>query len=331
MFSRNRINESRERAASAGLPGGSLLVWTAISLGSLLVAVTAIGAAHLGDGLPSVTGGPPAPAGMVLIPGGEFLMGSENFFEDEKPVHKVMVNDFFLDRHEVTNARFAVFVKATGHVTTAEREGHCWAYFEGGTEWQYAEGTDWRHPQGPGSTIEHRPDHPVVCVSWEDAAAYAAWAGRRLPTEAEWEFAARAGDPGHFVARTGEEQPVETEVTANVWEGEWPAHNRLEDGYFYTAPAGSFPANAAGVHDMLGNVWEWTADWYDAEYYAVSPGENPRGPESGDKRVARGGSWFCSPNYCGAYSTHYRGGSPPGHAFNNVGFRCAGDIPDGAE
>jgi sulfatase modifying factor 1 len=366
MFSRNRINSSRERAASARLPGGRLLLWMTISFGALLIAAAAIGGVDKDDGMVRAGGGSETPAGMVLVPGGEFVMGSESFYEDEKPAHGVMVNDFFLDRYEVTNAQFASFVKATGYITRAERDGHSWAYFEGGTEWQYAEGTDWRHPQGPGSTIENRADHPVVCVSWEDAAAFAAWAGKRLPTEAEWEYAARAGDPGHFVARTGgnpmshqhhsagggvvpavdrspsskshaggQHQQVPaggahlTEVTANIWDGEWPAYNRLDDGYFYTAPAGSFKANGVGVHDMLGNVWEWTADWYDASYFAVSPEDNPRGPQSGDKRVARGGSWFCSPNYCGAYSTHYRGASPPDHAFNNVGFRCARDVPAG--
>jgi len=271
------------------------------------------------------------PAGMVLVPAGEFVMGSESFYEDERPAHPVRMDAFYLDRHEVTNAQFNAFIEATGHVTRAERDGHCWAYFEGGSEWQDAPGTDWRHPQGPGSTIEGREDHPVVCISWADAAAYAAWAGKRLPTEAEWEYAARAGDPGHFVARTGE--PAEgnrkqlTEVTANIWEGHWPEKNRLDDGYFYTAPAGAYRANRYGLHQMMGNVWEWTADWYGEAYYAVSPAANPRGPESGDRRVARGGSWFCSPNYCGAYSTHYRGASPPDRAFNNMGFRCAADLP----
>jgi len=367
MNKRNLMNSSRERTARAPLPGGSLLLWITIALSAILIIVGTIGAVSRDESVVKAAAGLETPAGMVLVPGGEFVMGSEAFYEDEKPAHTVTVSHFFLDRHEVTNAQFAAFVKATGYVTRAERDGHSWAYFEGGTEWQYAGGTDWRHPQGPESTIEHRPDHPVVCVSWGDAAAYAKWAGKRLPTEAEWEYAARAGDPGHFVARTagrskthqhhsagadvvpavdrspsskshagGQHQQVSagdtqlTEVAANIWEGEWPAYNRLEDGYFYTAPAGSFAANDAGVHDMLGNVWEWTADWYDESYFAISPKENPRGPQNGERRVARGGSWFCSPNYCGAYSTHYRGASPPDHAFNNVGFRCAGDLPAGA-
>ncbi len=300
---------------------------------------------------------------MVLIKGGEFLMGNEGAYADELPRHTVRLSSFYLDAHEVTNAQFANFVEATGYITQAERDGHCWAYFEGETDWQYAVGTDWRHPQGSTSSIKDKMNHPVVCVSWEDAAAYARWAGKRLPTEAEWEYAARAGAVGHFVANTGSNQHGHTThsnashavavsdrspsskshgtgghhqvtgsqnnlitVEANIWEGHWPEHNALSDGFYYTAPVESFAANAWGVYDMLGNVWEWTADWYDSSYYAISRTDDPLGPATGQNRVARGGSWFCSPNYCGAYSSHYRGASPPDHAFNNVGFRCAMDM-----
>lgn len=302
---------------------------------------------------------------MVLIPGGEFVMGNEGAYADELPKHNVEVSSFYLDAHEVTNAQFAEFVRATGYVTRAEHDGHCWAYVEGETDWQYAEGTNWRHPQGPASSIEDRMNHPVVCVSWEDATAFGQWAGKRLPTEAEWEYAARAGSAGHFVANTGSSEHGHTDhtgishavsisnrspsskshgagthhqmtgsqinlsiVNANIWEGHWPDHNALNDGFYYTSPAASFDANAWGVYDMLGNAWEWTADWYDSTYYSHSPETNPQGPQSGEKRVARGGSWFCSPNYCGAYSTHYRGASPTDHAFNNVGFRCAMDVTE---
>jgi sulfatase modifying factor 1 len=343
-------NKARERVIGAPLPnGGTARLLTGIALSATLLFTLALHAEVQADA-----------QDMVLIPAGEFVMGNEGVFADESPRHAVKLSSYYLDEHEVTNAQFAAFANATGYVTKAEHDGHCWAYFQGETDWQYAAGTDWRHPQGPESTIDDMPDHPVVCVTWEDAAAYATWAGKRLPTEAEWEYAARAGAQGHFIARTdggshahhGSEAQLavatdqspsakshasgshhqaadasdyEAAIEANVWQGHWPEHNQLSDGFYYTAPVSSFAANKSGVHDMLGNVWEWTADWYAADYYSASPTGDPRGPELGTTRVARGGSWFCSPNYCGAYSTHYRGASPPDHAFNNVGFRCAMD------
>ncbi len=266
---------------------------------------------------------------MILIEGGRYYMGSDNTYADARPVHPVVINSFRIDRYEVTNAQFSEFVDAAGYVTTAEKEGFAWCYLEGEADFRAVEGANWRHPYGPGSSISNRMNHPVVCVSWEDATAFAIWAGKRLPTEAEWEYAARAGGERHFEAH----QPTSNAddhsnidfIDANVWQGSWPATNLESDGFFYTAPVGSYPANDFGLHDMVGNVWEWTADWYDGDYYAVSPSRAPTGPDSGKNRVARGGSWFCSSNYCGAYSTHYRGASPPNHAFNNVGFRCAAD------
>ena len=324
---------------------------------------------------------------MVYIPGTTFRMGFEHAYDDERPVHAVTMRPFLLDRREVTNRQFAKFVEATGYITPAEGDGYAWCFIEGADDFQAIAGADWRHPEGTGSSIDGRLDHPVVCVSWYDAAAYARWAGKRLPTEAEWEYAARSGCPQQFVADVVPAAPVqqtpanesnpsdapgsvgpasgdratgsdevnhpaarekptnccadaaakgpsrtavgEVRIAANVWHGVWPQKNELTDGFFYTAPVGRFKTNAFGVHDMIGNVWEWTADWYDAAYYQSAPAENPTGPPTGQTRVARGGSWFCSPNYCGAYSTHYRGSSPPDHAFNNVGFRCAMDLPDG--
>ncbi|RKX32944.1 MAG: formylglycine-generating enzyme family protein [Candidatus Zixiibacteriota bacterium] len=294
---------------------------------------------------------------LIYVTGSSFAMGYDQAYEDGRPVHEVTLNPFYIDRYEVTNARFREFVDAPGYVTTAEHGGYCWAYLEGAEDFQRILGAYWRQPEGPGSSIENRLNHPVVCVSWHDAAAYAAWAGKRLPTEAEWEYAARAGADDHYRADTGEhhggqdhatvandhspsskshrnnmefhamgaQQSGENQVRANIWQGTWPDVNHLDDGFFYTAPVGGFSPNDWGVHDMIGNVWEWTADWYAPDYYLNSPASNPSGPDSGDNRVARGGSWFCSPNYCGAYSTHYRGASPPDHAFNNVGFRCAAD------
>ncbi len=302
------------------------------------------------------------PKDMVLIPGGVFKMGMAGSNADEAPVHVVKIAPFLLDRYEVTNRQFAAFVEATGYVTQAERDGYAWGYLKDASDFQAVAGANWRHPEGPESGIADRMDHPVVCVSWEDAAAYARWAGKRLPTEAEWEYAARAGSELHFKAGFNgvnsspasqhhsnanalhdlspsaknhrlahNHQPAAhvenyVYVPANFWQGTWPADNQMSDGFYYTAPVGRFAPNAWKLYDMLGNVWEWTADWYGPDYYQHSPAENPAGPERGENRVARGGSWFCSPNYCGAYNTSFRGASPPDHAFNNVGFRCAADL-----
>ena len=273
---------------------------------------------------------------MVYISGGTFMMGYELGQVDELPLHEVALEPFLLDRHEVTNREFSRFVEATGYITRAENDGYCWAFLKGSNNFQKAAGANWRHPQGPDSKLEGRLDHPVVCVSWHDAAAYAAWAGKRLPTEAEWEYAARAGAEIHSIANTDSEnnllQPISTTindreiVAANVWQGSWPEDNRLSDGFYYTSPVGQFNPNDFGLHDMIGNVWEWTSDWYAYDYYTVSPPFDPTGPEAGENRVARGGSWFCSPGYCGAYSSNFRGASPPDNTFNNVGFRCAADM-----
>ena len=292
---------------------------------------------------------------MVPLPGGSFEMGFAQGEADEEFVHRVEVTSFLLDRHEVTNRSFQKFVQQTGFITQAERDGFCWAYVREGKDFVALQGANWRQPFADGSTLEERVDHPVVCVSWDDAASFAKWAGKRLPTEAEWEYAARSAGGAHVRAFTGPAAPVNATnrvssgltstgmqthghhspsstpgarlIPANVWQGTWPQANLQLDGHFFTAPVGSYEANELGIHDMIGNVWEWTADWYDADYYRTSPRRNPRGPEGGTMRVARGGSWFCSPNYCGAYSSHFRGSSPPKHAFNNVGFRLAADAP----
>lgn len=303
------------------------------------------------------------PEGMVLIPGGVFNMGLAESHADEAPVHEVKLAPFLLDRYEVTNRQFAAFVEATGYVTQAERDGHAWSYLKGASDFQAVAGASWRHPEGRESSIADRMDHPVVCVSWEDAAAYASWAGKRLPTEAEWEYAARSGSVQHFKAAFNtskasaanhqhlsngstkhdpspsaknhrlayDHRPAASAenyayVQANFWQGTWPIDNQLLDEFYYTAPVGRFAPNAWELHDMLGNVWEWTADWYASDYYQHSPVKNPTGPLAGENRVARGGSWFCSANYCGAYNTSFRGASPPDQAFNNVGFRCAADL-----
>jgi formylglycine-generating enzyme required for sulfatase activity len=252
---------------------------------------------------------------MLLVPAGVYTIGDESEqASGDAPIRRAQLPAFRIDRHEVTNRQFTEFIRATSYVTTAEREGGAWIYRGGDTDWSYARGADWRHPLGPGSDIERAWDHPVVLLSWYDARAYAHWAGKRLPTEAEWEVAARGGVAPHLVARHVLAHLIPhsaaAPTTANVWQGRWPQRNSVGDGFFYTAPVGSFPPNRIGLYDMIGNVWEWTADAYDSQ---------------GALRVARGGSWFCSSNYCAAYRAGFRGKSPPDHAFNNVGFRCAAD------
>ncbi len=250
---------------------------------------------------------------MVLVSAGVYTIGDETEeASGDAPPRRVPLVAFHIDRHEVTNRQFAEFVRTTSYVTTAEREGGAWIYRGGDADWSYARGADWRHPLGPGSDIERAWDHPVVLVSWHDANAYARWAGKRLPSEAEWEVAARGGVPPHFAPRHTLAHLLPhsnaAPTNANVWQGRWPQRNALVDGFFYTAPVGSFAPNRIGLYDMIGNVWEWTAGAYDSQQTL---------------RVARGGSWFCSANYCGAYREGFRGKSPPDHAFNNVGFRCA--------
>ena len=245
---------------------------------------------------------------IVLVPGGEYVIGDPH--EADARPRLVQIRSFLIDRHEVTNRQFAAFVRGTSYVTGAEREGGAWIYRGGEADWKRVPGAEWRHPLGPDSSIDAAMDHPVVAVTWDDAAAYAAWAGKRLPTEAEWEVAARGATSAGV--REIPTNPAR-DGSANVWQGSWPRRNELVDGFFYTAPVGSFAANRIGLYDMIGNVWEWTADWY----------RDPASAEPPKLRVARGGSWFCSSTYCSAYRPGFRGKSPPTHAFNNVGFRCA--------
>jgi len=245
--------------------------------------------------------------------------------DDEQPAHRVTLSPFYIDATEVTNAEFARFVEATGYKTDAEKRGSSWIFKEGMQDWEAIGGADWRHPLGPDSTITDKMNHPAVNVSWNDAAAYAKWVGKRLPTEAEWEYAARGGREDNIYPWGDELKPT-GKLMANFWQGMWPHDNKLEDGYYYTAPVASFAPNGFGLYDMIGNVWEWTADWYDARYYKRSPAKDPRGPKRGEMKVARGGSWFCSENYCGAYRVGFRGKSPQDSSFNNVGFRCAKDV-----
>jgi len=311
---------------------------------------------------------PPAPPavgretnGMIWIPGGTFLMGSANASAvngspDEAPVHAVTLAGFWMDKTEVTNEEFEKFIEATRYVTVAERKPDPKDFPGAPPEnlvpgsvvftppagpvnlenqyawWEYIPGANWRHPEGPGSSIVGREKHPVVHVAWEDASAYAKWAGKRLPTEAEWEYAARGGLSGQPFAWGAEKQPGGRQM-ANIWQGKFPAENTLVDGFKATAPVGSFPANGYGLFDMAGNVWEWCADWYRPDTYQQSAQPaaiNPIGPDSSHdpnepgmaKRVMRGGSFLCSDLYCTGYRPSARMKSSPDTGLSHTGFRC---------
>ena len=348
---------------------------------ALLAATTLVlggQAAEFGPTVANVTAAaPPAPAGMVWIPGGEFSMGCRDPrgelcggnepMDDARPIHRVQVDGFWMDRTEVTNAEFARFVGASGYVTVAERvpraedfPGVPAEYLVPGSLvfsppaqavplddparwWRYVPGASWRHPAGPGSDLIGRQSHPVVHVAFEDAAAYAAWAGKRLPTEAEWEFAARGGVAGESYA-WGPDLTPEGRWMANIWQGGFPAGNTAADGFNGAAPVASFPANRYGLHDVAGNVWEWCADWYRPDAYAGRsssvPTRNPRGParaQSFDpqepgvrKRVQRGGSFLCTELYCTRYLVGARGKGEPSTGSDHVGFRCVRDAEPAA-
>jgi len=291
---------------------------------------------------------------MVEIPGGEFVMGSAAFYPEERPLRRARVERFWIDRHHVTNDEFARFVEAAGYVTVAERPlelgevpgapvqtypagSLVFRQTEGPVDlgdsrlwWKYVPGAQWRHPQGPESTIEGLGDHPVVHVAYEDAEAYARWAGKELPTEAEWEFAARGGLEGkHFT--WGDELEPDGKIMANTWQGEFPWENTLRDGYARTSPFGAFPANGYGLLDMAGNAWEWTADWYRADPGAptspccapVDESYDPGSPEIRiPRKVLKGGSHLCAPNYCLRFRPAARMPQMVDTGMSHLGFRC---------
>ena len=283
-------------------------------------------------------GGGLSPTTLVDVPDASFVMGDESRWsypgDGEGPTHEVELTAFAIDRFAVTNDQFATFVDATGHVTDAERYG--WSFvFAGflpddfpetravvGAEWwRQVYGSDWCHPTGPHSDLEGLADHPAVHVSWGDAQAYCEWTGTRLPTEAEWECAARAGSRGPFP--WGDELEPDGEHRMNVFQGQFPVQNDCADGFAATAPVDAFPPNSMGLHNVTGNVWEWCADWYDPVYYAQSPRRNPMGPDVGTHRVMRGGSYLCHLSYCRRYRVSARQGSEPASSAGNVGFRVA--------
>jgi sulfatase modifying factor 1 len=264
----------------------------------------------------------PARCDMVLVPRGTFDMGTDRGMAFEGPVHRVTVGPFWIDRCEVTNRDFARFVAATGYRTESERQGFSGVFLPAAKEWQPVKGADWRHPEGPSSSLAGRDDHPVVHVSWDDAVAYAKWAGKRLPTEAEFEWAAR-GSRTRGEYAWGDTFRPSGRPMANTWQGHFPEQDAGTDGYPRLAPVGRFPANGYGLYDMAGNVWEWTSDWFSEGYYRTAEGAvNPGGPATGTEKSIRGGSWLCSANYCTGYRVAARQHTPRDSALNNLGFRC---------
>jgi sulfatase modifying factor 1 len=259
---------------------------------------------------------------MILLQGGAFIMGAEDGFSFEGPAHEVQVQPFLIDKYEVTVARFAEFINATGYRTDAEQFGWSEVFDVKSGSWERVDGANWQHPDGPESIAN--PQEPVSQVSWNDAGAYAAWAKKRLPTEAEWEYAARGGLAGNQFA-WGQELHPHGKHLANTWQGTFPERDTGEDGYKGRALVGRFPANSYGLFDITGNVWEWTADWFDEAYYRHSPRVNPSGPAVGVERAIRGGSWLCSANYCQGYRVAARSHATPDSGMNNLGFRCVRD------
>ncbi len=280
--------------------------------------------------------------GMVKLDGGPFWMGTDyaqGFPQDgEGPVREVTVDPFYIDLHPVTNDQFAEFVAKSGYVTEAERFG--WSFvFQGHVKrpeivdqrvpnvswWCKINGSDWRHPEGPDESIATRNHHPAVQVSWNDATAYAAWAGKRLPTEAEWEYASRGGAEQKLFP-WGDELTPDGQHMCNVWQGQFPDVDSAEDGFSAPSPVDAFPANGYGLYAVAGNTWEWCADWFHPAYHVTATRHNPVGPPTGTARVMKGGSYLCHASYCNRYRVAARTSNTPDSATTNIGFRCVRDL-----
>ncbi|WBL17687.1 formylglycine-generating enzyme family protein [Sutcliffiella sp. NC1] len=281
---------------------------------------------------------------LVELPGGEFFMGTDSKIgysrDGEGPRRKVYVKPFAIDRYAVTNKQFQEFVKETGYVTDAERFGWSFVFHLLVSEsvkkkvqnvvqdtpwWYVVEGAYWRKPEGPDSTIKRRLDHPVIHISWNDANAYCKWAGKRLPTEAEWEYAARGGLNNKSYP-WGNDLLVNGKHQCNIWQGEFPKKNTKEDGYLSTAPVNSYSPNGYGLFNVVGNVWEWTNDWFTTKHLIEDVIENPTGPRNGSAKVMKGGSYLCHQSYCNRYRIAARTANTPDSSTGNIGFRCAVDM-----
>jgi formylglycine-generating enzyme required for sulfatase activity len=286
---------------------------------------------------------------MVEIPGGEFKMGTDSdvgFAADgEGPVRNVTIDSFYIDSHAVTNAEFFRFIRETGYATDAEQFGWSFVFedflsakqrentFDRVDEapwWLAVEGANWLHPEGPGSNVlKDRLNHPVVHVSWRDARTYCEWAGKRLPTEAEWEKAARGGlEQARYP--WGDKLTPDGEHRCNIWQGSFPDYNTEADGYAGTAPVDAFEPNDYGLYNAAGNVWNWCYDWFDAEYPVNGPRDNPTGPPNGTERVIRGGSYLCHNSYCNRYRVAARTSNAPDSTTGHMGFRCVMDASSDA-
>ena len=330
-----------------------LLTFLVVTLTALLVAVVPTYLKWAGTPAHSEVA---CPNDMVSIKGGTFRMGSDEHYAEERSVEDVTVDSFCIDKYEVSNAQFAQFVKETGYVTVAERPLSAKDFPQlseaqrvpgslvfvqpppskpiTGPQswWQWVKGANWRHPTGPDSTLEGKENHPVVHIAFADAQAYAKWAGKSIPTEVQWEFAARGGLKGAIYTWGGQYSPKK----ANTWQGSFPVANTKEDGHLSTAPIGSYPPNGYGLYDMAGNVWEWTQDWYRTGHEGKAHKANPTGPDKGEsfdprepgaaKHVIKGGSYLCAPNYCSRYRPAAREAESPDTGTGHIGFRLVKNV-----